>query len=163
MSWPKHPHIEIHCEIKHVKLADKLSYEALSYTWGDPYETPEIRIRDTSHSVRRNLWEALWSLSRSKSISFLRYLWGDALCINQNDTKERNHQVTLIGRIYSQAKTVLVWLGRGNPELSTAILFLSAIAHRSKEPGSFNPGFPGKMPFTVDDRIRWSLTGDLCD
>ncbi|RSL57319.1 hypothetical protein CEP53_006501 [Fusarium sp. AF-6] len=35
----------------------------------------------------------------------------DALCINQLDLKERRLQVPLMGDIYSQATTVVVWLG----------------------------------------------------
>jgi hypothetical protein len=39
-------------------------------------------------------------------------LWVDALCINQEDTTERNHQVMQMGAIYEKAKRVVVWLGR---------------------------------------------------
>lgn len=37
--------------------------------------------------------------------------WIDALCINQQDTAERNHQVLLMSEVYSLADKVLVWLG----------------------------------------------------
>jgi hypothetical protein len=37
--------------------------------------------------------------------------WIDQLCINQTDTDERNKQVRLMARIYSEACTVLIWLG----------------------------------------------------
>ena len=33
------------------------------------------------------------------------------MCINQQDTNERNHQVTQMGLIYSQAEKVVIWLG----------------------------------------------------
>lgn len=35
----------------------------------------------------------------------------DAICINQSDIEERNHQVKLMAYIFSRAKEVLVWLG----------------------------------------------------
>lgn len=38
-------------------------------------------------------------------------LWVDAICINQEDVPERNHQVALMSRIYSQSKTTLIWIG----------------------------------------------------
>jgi hypothetical protein len=38
-------------------------------------------------------------------------LWIDALCIDQSNTRERNHQVQLMGRIYAQATCVIAWLG----------------------------------------------------
>jgi hypothetical protein len=37
-------------------------------------------------------------------------LWIDALCIDQRNTAERNHQVQQMGRIYSGATTVPIWL-----------------------------------------------------
>lgn len=40
-----------------------------------------------------------------------QYLWVDALCINQQDPQEKTHQVQLMGKIYSLAESVLVWLG----------------------------------------------------
>jgi hypothetical protein len=40
-----------------------------------------------------------------------RYFWIDALCIDQDNTPERSHQVQLMGEIYSQAEGALVWLG----------------------------------------------------
>jgi len=35
----------------------------------------------------------------------------DALCINQCDVEEKSYQVGLMGRIFSEAETVLIWFG----------------------------------------------------
>lgn len=35
----------------------------------------------------------------------------DAVCIDQNNIEEKNQQVQQMGRIYSGAQSVLVWLG----------------------------------------------------
>ncbi|KAH8791066.1 heterokaryon incompatibility protein-domain-containing protein, partial [Hyaloscypha finlandica] len=40
-----------------------------------------------------------------------RYLWADAICINQEDVSERGHQVSNMLEIYQTATLVLVWLG----------------------------------------------------
>lgn len=40
-----------------------------------------------------------------------RILWVDAICIDQTNESERNHQVNQMGDVYSQATQVLVWLG----------------------------------------------------
>lgn len=40
-----------------------------------------------------------------------RAIWVDAICINQGDINERNHQVHIMRRIYSRAASVIVWLG----------------------------------------------------
>ena len=37
--------------------------------------------------------------------------WIDAVCIDQICTSERNHQVSVMGRIYSQAREGVAWLG----------------------------------------------------
>lgn len=38
--------------------------------------------------------------------------WIDALCIDQQDGRERNHQVRQMGQIYARCIKVVVWLGR---------------------------------------------------
>lgn len=36
--------------------------------------------------------------------------WVDALCINQNNPNEKSHQVPLMGKIFSRAHCVLIWM-----------------------------------------------------
>lgn len=38
-------------------------------------------------------------------------LWVDAVCIDQENFKERGEQVKIIKQIYTRAARVLVWLG----------------------------------------------------
>jgi Heterokaryon incompatibility protein (HET) len=47
---------------------------------------------------------------------FCGYLWADAICINQDDDRERAEQVGIMRNIYTHAKSVLVWLGRCDDE-----------------------------------------------
>jgi hypothetical protein len=73
------------------------SYEALSYTWGSP-GTPStsfprrfITLNGAKFEVRENLFQAFHYLAlKSKE----RVLWIDAICIDQNDINERNHQLS---------------------------------------------------------------------
>jgi hypothetical protein len=58
--------------------------------------------------IRQNLWLALVNLRDHRQE---RVLWIDAICINQMDLDERNHQVKLMAYIFSRAQEVLVWLG----------------------------------------------------
>ena len=55
-----------------------------------------------------NLWNAL---HRLRHHSRPRRLWIDQICINQGRTYERNRQVQLMGKVYRQARQVIVWLG----------------------------------------------------
>jgi hypothetical protein len=41
-----------------------------------------------------------------------RYLWADAICINQGDLEERGRQVDNMRRIYECAQKLLIWLGK---------------------------------------------------
>lgn len=66
------------------------------------------QLNGTIVEVRNNLWQALKHIRLAGSV---RTLWIDALCINQQDISERNHQVSQMGRIYESAVGVLAWLG----------------------------------------------------
>jgi hypothetical protein len=41
----------------------------------------------------------------------------DAICINQNDNKEKQHQIAIMADIYGRAETAIMWLGE--PERKT--------------------------------------------
>ncbi|KAK4168327.1 heterokaryon incompatibility protein-domain-containing protein [Cladorrhinum sp. PSN259] len=90
---------------------DGEQYEALSYVWGDQRERRELVVSGSILSVTVNLHGALKAFRHPKSTGKKRRLWADALCINQEDLRERTSQVELMGRIYSQANCVLSWLG----------------------------------------------------
>jgi hypothetical protein len=113
---------KLECSIETVQLATTPPYDALSYMWGDSSITKEITVNGLPIMVTENLWAALiefWTRPRST-----RLLWIDALCINQLSVLEKNHQVPLMGKIYSQARGVLMWLGveQDNSPLGMAII-----------------------------------------
>jgi hypothetical protein len=97
------------CEIFHASLKDDIKYEALSYTWGDPRLQDFISLNGNVASVTVNLTRALEDIRLEHGT---RVLWVDALCVNQEDTRERNHQVKQMGAIYQKAERVVVWVGR---------------------------------------------------
>ncbi|KAL2875866.1 hypothetical protein SGCOL_008861 [Colletotrichum sp. CLE4] len=55
-------------------------------------------------------------------------IWVDALCINQQDIKERNEHVQLMGRVYAGAVRTRVWLGESTEMDFHAIRTLYAIS-----------------------------------
>lgn len=83
-------------------------YVAISYTWGSALTTRPIRVNGRPFHVRLNLWHLLWHL-RQRGES--RFLWIDALCIDQKNLEERNFHVRLMGNIYDKAVIAIVWLG----------------------------------------------------
>ncbi len=101
---------------------DKCSgYEALSYEWGLTPDIPSeqepcrsgIILDGKLLDIRTNLYFALRQLRLAEKP---RVLWVDALCIDQMNDRERNHQVCLMRNIYTQADRVLVWLGLNKPK-----------------------------------------------
>ncbi|VUC30110.1 unnamed protein product [Clonostachys rosea] len=111
----------IQCHLSTVSLDDSPSYEALSYVWGDPSSPGHIFLNGRRFSVTRNLACALGFLRHPTQD---RTMWIDALCINQDDTAERNSQVQLMSRIYRSAWQVVSWLSdqiQGGREASQLI------------------------------------------
>ena len=109
----------IHVDLDHLDQAPFAFYEALSYTWGDPSlpRTP-CKLNGHNHTVTVNLELALKKLrGRTRK----RYLWVDALCINQDDVIERASQVQIMRRVYESAEQVLVWLGGDADDSADAI------------------------------------------
>ncbi|KAL6823356.1 heterokaryon incompatibility domain-containing protein [Trichoderma camerunense] len=93
-----------------------VSYEAVSYTWGDADQTNEIKV--LSHSANKtcatmfvttNCHNALVALRKTHEP---RVLWIDSICINQHSMPERNHQISLMAQIYQGARRVVVYLGQ---------------------------------------------------
>jgi hypothetical protein len=62
-------------------------------------------------------------LQAMKPTSVTKSRTKSALCINQDDVLERNHQVNLMSRIYLQANFVLSWLGYEAEDSSLALSF----------------------------------------
>ena len=118
---------EIHCElITPTKSAkDEVHYEALSWCWGTGDTNRYINIRSKGKNyakyIAENLFHALKALRRPDRD---RYLWIDAICINQQYLSEKNHQVEMMHEIYGNAKRVCIWLGESNESSRMAIKFI---------------------------------------
>lgn len=104
---------QIKCELFTYNLSGKQSgerhlYEAVSYVWGTGPRCHSITLNNCAFPVTENLHAALWHL-RDQQLE--RVLWVDAVCINQDDNKEKERQIPLMRTIYAQAGRVIVWLG----------------------------------------------------
>ncbi|KAH7093612.1 heterokaryon incompatibility protein-domain-containing protein [Paraphoma chrysanthemicola] len=98
----------IQCELRHTTIHH--TYDCLSYVWGRKWDPKWILINNQPMQIRSNLFNFLAS-ARSKRHILQRWLWIDALCINQENNAERVHQVQQMGDIYSNAISILSWLG----------------------------------------------------
>ena len=104
--------------ISEVALRDYPDYEAISYAWGDPNEMIIVQVNQRAFAVRKNLNSALRHLILASSD---RLLWVDAICINQNDIGEKEHQVSQMHTVYFAAGKVIIWLGEGNKSSDRAM------------------------------------------
>ncbi|KAH7087827.1 heterokaryon incompatibility protein-domain-containing protein, partial [Paraphoma chrysanthemicola] len=104
----------IRCTMRNAKISDE-AHICLSYTWQPSNPQHTIEVNGRSHSVGENLCQFLRAyrtyMTRKNAADRGSPLWVDALCINQPDIEERNHQVQQMSDIYRNAAKVLVWLG----------------------------------------------------
>jgi hypothetical protein len=97
----------LHCRLRVAAIERNPVYDALSYMWGDPTFSGKIILDGEDFSVTGSLETALRHLRRPAGV---RFLWADAVCINQRDKKERGNQVHLMKEIYSRSQIVRVWI-----------------------------------------------------
>ncbi len=116
---------DINCELFEVVPGRKTPYEALSWTWGNREPKDWIRVSQDDKayrfSVPHNLASALRAL-RQEDAS--RVLWIDAICIDQKDPDEKNHQIPMMAQIYGEASRVCVWLGDPSDDSKLALKFI---------------------------------------
>ncbi|OCK93362.1 uncharacterized protein K441DRAFT_723434 [Cenococcum geophilum 1.58] len=111
----------------HIRQRKNEKYEALSWCWGTKPETATIQIlsddsaEDATMLIKPNLESALRRLRLPEK---QRFLWIDAICIDQADKHERNVQVAMMSEIYENAEKVDVWLGDEEHDSQMALDFI---------------------------------------
>ncbi|RYP23808.1 hypothetical protein DL765_000885 [Monosporascus sp. GIB2] len=122
------PDDPLRCELEHVNLQQGPIYEAVSYTWADEKGDDSIcRTIQCDHGgqfigITKNCEAALLRLRKRDAD---RRLWVDAVCIDQSNIQERNHQVKNMIAIFRSALRVLVFLGEGSPILGRLVDYMS--------------------------------------
>jgi hypothetical protein len=153
------------CDVRTVSLSSPTlpAYVALSYPWGTDELTEKINVSGETVGITLNLFEALQALvpvgaatnapTRGPDLRQFQnqYLWVDAICINQKDDDEKNHQVPLMRHIYSQASKTLMCLGKAARESDLALDWL---VHLTNIPGSF-PGLSESTKARLWNEQAW--------
>lgn len=100
-----------HYSLIHVSLSQDAApvYEIISYCWGDVRFSSLIWINDMPLNIPDSTAEVLQQVAMLEG---QRYVWIDAVCINQADFEERASQVQLMRRIYLNAARNIVCLGQ---------------------------------------------------
>ena len=130
-----------------IDLESDTDFAALSYVWGTyAVQRDTIICDDVRFEVTRNCYSALWHLRRK--LGGFR-IWLDAICINQEDIKEKSGQIPLMGDIYTHASLVYVWLGLGNKHTDRAMAYMST--------AGFKECFQTKPDGTTEFRHRSAM------
>jgi hypothetical protein len=112
----------VQCELFEYTLRESNAtshlYEALSYVWGSEADPKFITVDDQKLAVTQNLYAVLLRL---RDYNIPRIIWVDAVCINQGDDKEKEHQIRLLPAIYAKANRVAVWLGEAYHDSDQAL------------------------------------------
>lgn len=101
----------VSCRFLNSHLQDHPEYDALSYCWGSQSQTQWCSVTIDNRQDFRVTKHLLQALRRLRTKDNIRIIWIDAICINQSNLTERNHQVQVMREIYSQARGVIIWLG----------------------------------------------------
>ena len=150
-------------ELYIAELDDKVSYDAISYVWGNLNDVAPITVNSQKVMITKTLHVALrQALSNHKT----KVLWADQICINQDDVNERGHQVLLMGKIFKLANQVNISLGVDDrkiaPETFRAVRELNTmIGEQLTTYGSFQ-----KLPIVEVESdfvksIPWKLLREL--
>ncbi len=160
---------DIHVSIQKVALTAENPpiYEALSYVWGTTDNPVSIKVGPSGNdrlAITQNLAVALPYLRYENEI---RTLWIDAICINQQDLRERSSQVKGMGDIYRLADRVVVWLGTEKDNSADVLRTLSHLGSQIKVSfltGTFSPASSESNPYWSDESetIPYS-SQELCD
>ncbi|KAH8589051.1 heterokaryon incompatibility protein-domain-containing protein [Bisporella sp. PMI_857] len=103
------------CSLQSYELLDGQypKYTALSYTWGDSRRCVPIIVNGVKFYITSNLLVALQHLKdiQKSHPDISGRWWVDMISINQDDDRERGHQVSIMRDIFQCASLVIAWLG----------------------------------------------------
>ena len=126
-------------ELHEANLTDpnRQAYDALSYTWGDPAHHFHLHYQEWTLPVTRNLDMALRRLRHAVNP---RWLWVDAVCIDQSNHEEKSHQIGLMRSIYSNSAQTVCFIGEEAHESRRIIELAEQVARKIKERAALSRG-----------------------
>nr|POF25959.1 heterokaryon incompatibility protein 6, or allele [Quercus suber] len=154
-----------------------LPYCAISYCWGSPIRTKQLIVNQHSIDITENLFAVL---RKHRDRTDIRFLWVDAICINQDNEDDKACQLSIMASIYRQAGFVDIYLDGHRPGYAlTSWMICWLSEHESKHkvnPASYQLGpialledFHQNMVYYGDDfhcpcceePFSWKLDSDL--
>jgi hypothetical protein len=153
--------------LTHVPLSKVPKYSAFSYCWGSALDKTPVFCNGKLLYVPSSLWRLLsWHIPGENKNVYYQYdpihtfrekdvavFWADAICINQRDTIEKNHQIPLMQTIYHEASQVLVSVGETDSAMGT-IVSLDLLA-RSRQQNLSSGVVPRNTMYDLVSRVQW--------
>jgi hypothetical protein len=133
----------LHFNLQTYSLNAHSDYIALSYAWGNPKDTSPVLCNGKTTKITKYLTDFLWQLrenrkrlarkcSEKKCLAQPLLLWIDAVCINQENPKEKSVQVGLMADVYQQAYKVIVWLGPSDDSSDSTVDYLNEFGAKAE-------------------------------
>lgn len=119
---PGRPGDMIHADIETVRIRGPRGYDAISYTWadedGDATKCCNLMIGDDGLllPITSNCDAVLRRVRK-----YTDTVWIDAVCINQEDIRERGKQVDLMPHIYMGASRTFAYVGEASNDSDTVL------------------------------------------
>lgn len=114
----------IECLIRSCLLGKSQPFSAVSYTWGHDHSTSVIVLNGKPFPAPLTIRDFLCQMLQNEKWS-RRWFWIDSVCINQQDTIERNIQVSIMRQVYATAENVVVWLGPATEETNLVMDYIT--------------------------------------
>jgi Heterokaryon incompatibility protein (HET) len=114
----------LRCEFVFVSVDAVPPYEAISHAWGSRSTFKDIVLNDVHRSPVPSRVHRL--LRHRRSFVSSKLIWIDAICIDQNNSREREKQVQMMGEIFSKASRVLAWLASPEEAPKSGLLVQSS-------------------------------------
>jgi hypothetical protein len=111
--------LELHSDnsgsLQYVPLDNAPDFLALSYVWGDPTQVVPFYVDGQKILLHQALANALPRIVQAvkmrhgfKDKRWPKFIWADAICINQRDDVEKAQQVAMMDSIYRRASVIVV-------------------------------------------------------
>lgn len=143
--------------LEHVTLADPSRFVAVSYEWGDPTKTRSNTLGNGSaFPITESLHNALRDIRRDYLSRESRTLWVDAICIDQQNITERQHQVSIMSQIYRSATIAITYIGPARDNSDLAIPFARMLQQCAELTGGNQPFFSGRYALPPLSDPRWA-------
>ncbi|KAI1742045.1 heterokaryon incompatibility protein-domain-containing protein [Xylaria scruposa] len=126
-------------------------YVALSYTWGCESQGFDVKVNNAIIPIRQNLFYALRQIrciqGRVDAVTSGSFWWIDSICINQEDGREKERQVAMMGHIYERSKLTLVYLGELDSDgvLAMEMLHRLSICQKEESRALLRQGTEGEL------------------